>query len=432
MTQPKNLPCPIHRGLIAMSGILSLAILALAPALHAQDYPKPLPATQAIIDKDNGRHFGDSPADPGPLATGLSPALNKVEIDKAMRKVADWELARNGPYFDQIWTSSVDYTGFMALYKSTHDEKYRDAMMAVAEKYKWAPRGKGANADDQSIGQMYLELYLAQPKDKRDESWIAPTKAALDAVIDIQQGPDKGVEGPGTTDSRIPWWWCDALYMAPTVWAQMSAATGDHKYIDYLHTNWQRTYNLLYNKDEHLYARDATFKTKLEPNGKPMFWSRGEGWVMAGIARTIDALPKDDPQIPFLVDQLGEMAATVKDLQGPDGLWHSGLLDPDYYQLPEISGSALMTFAIAWGIDHHYLSPKAYRPVVEKSWKGILGHIYADGRLGCIQQTGSEPAFYYPGSSYDYGIGAFLLAGSELKTLSAMPPLKPTARKRRK
>ena len=133
-----------------------LPMLFLVPALYAQDYPKPLPTTQAIIDKDNGRHFGDSPADPGPLATGLSAALKPADIDVAMRKVADWELKRNSPYFDQIWTSSVDYTGFMALYRSTGDVKYRDAMVAVAKKYDWKPRGKGANADDQSIGQMYL------------------------------------------------------------------------------------------------------------------------------------------------------------------------------------------------------------------------------------------------------------------------------------
>jgi unsaturated rhamnogalacturonyl hydrolase len=141
--------------------------------------------------------------------------------------------------------------------------------------------------------------------------------------------------------------------------------------------------------------------------------------VMGGIARTVDYLPKDDPQIPFYIGQLKEMAVRVKELQGPDGLWHAGLLDPDYYKLPEISGSALFTYAIAWGINHGYLDAKTYRPVVEKAWKGMLGHISADGRLGCIQQTGSEPAFYYPGSSYDYGIGAFMLAGSELKTMAA-------------
>ena len=389
---------------------LSLFGVALAPYLFAQDYPTPTPAMQAIIDKDNGRKFGDSPAEPGPLAKDLSPALKAADIDKAVKKVADWELARHMSSFDQIWTSSVDYAGFMAASASTGDPKYRDAMLATAQKFNWSLRNKVANADDESIGQMYLELYLQQPVAKRDPHWIEPLRTGMDMVIDWNTLTPK--------DEKIPWWWCDALFMAPPVWARMYAATGDHKYIDYIHTNWQRTYDLLYNKEEHLYARDASYKTKTEPNGKPQFWSRGEGWVMGGIARTVDYLPKDDPQIPFYVGQLKEMAARVAQLQGPDGLWHAGLLDPKTYPLPEISGSALMTFAIAWGINHGYLNAKTYRPVVEKAWKGIVGHIYADGRLGCIQQTGSAPAFYVPGASYDYGIGAFMLAGSEVKKLA--------------
>jgi unsaturated rhamnogalacturonyl hydrolase len=400
----------------------SLVCLAVPSLLYAQDYPRPTPPMQAIIDKDNGRHFGDSPADGGPLATDLSPALNPAAIDKAMRKVADWELVRNGPWFDQIWTSSVDYTGFMALADSTGDAKYRDAMMAVAKKYEWKPRGKGANGDDQSIGQMYLELYLQQPKDRQDTHWIEPTRAALDAVIAIRRGPDAGVETTAAKDDRIPWWWCDALFMAPPVWARMYQATGDPKYIDYIHANWKLTSDLLYNQQEHLYARDATYITKTEANGKPMFWSRGEGWVMGGIARTLDFLPPDDPHRGFYTNQLREMATRVASIQGPDGLWHAGLLDPASYPLPEISGSALFTFAMASGINHGVLDARTFRPVVERSWKGIVAHIYADGRLGSIQQTGAEPAFYYPASSYDYGIGAFLLAGAELKKMSAHAP----------
>jgi len=280
----------------------------------------------------------------------------------------------------------------------------------MAQKFNWGLRSKVANADDESIGQTYLELYLAQPKDKRDPQWIAPLQTGLDTVIDWKTLTP--------TNDKIPWWWCDALFMAPPVWARMYEATGDHKYIDYIHANWQRTYDLLYDKDQHLYARDATYKGKTEPNGKPMFWSRGEGWVMGGIARTVEYLPKDDPKIPFYIDQLKEMAARAKELQGKDGLWRSALLDPEDFPMPEMSGSALMTYAIAWGINHDYLDARVYRPVVEKAWKGMLSHIYADGRLGCIQQTGAEPAYYYLSSSYDFGVGGFMLAGSEIRKLA--------------
>ncbi len=144
-----------------MKGLM-FVVVGLSVAAVAQDYPKPTPVMQAQIDKDNGRGFGDSPADPGPLAKDLSPALKVANVDRVLRKVADWELPRVVAHGDQIWTSSVDYVGFMAASKATGDPKYREAMLGLAKKFDWKPRGKGGNADDQSVGQMYLELYLMQ------------------------------------------------------------------------------------------------------------------------------------------------------------------------------------------------------------------------------------------------------------------------------
>jgi unsaturated rhamnogalacturonyl hydrolase len=385
-----------------------LTALALAAGLvQAQTYPLPTPAMQAIIDKDTGRFFGDAPLDGGPLATDLSAALEPAAVDKALRKVADWQLARSQPHFDRIWTSSVMYSGFMAASEATGDPKYRNAMLEMSRHFDFQLRDRLPNADDQSIGQTYLELYF---QDKR-ASYIGKTKAELDELA--------GLKTLSANDPRLPWWWCDALFMAPPVWARMYKATGDRKYADYLNAQWQKTSDLLYDKTEHLYSRDAGYIDKREPNGKKMFWSRGEGWVMGGIARTLDLLPADDRQRPFYVQQLREMSARVAGLQGPDGLWHAGLLDPVTYPLPEISGSALFVYAMAYGVNRGYLDTKVYRPVIARAWAGILKNVYADGRLGNIQQTGAEPAFYRPTSSFNYGVGGFMLAASELKVMAA-------------
>lgn len=396
----------MHSGL-TNAALLTLA-LASAGALPAQVPFTPTPAQQAGIDKDNARHFGDSPLDPGPLATDLSFALEPAAIHRAIVKVADWQLRRSEPYFDRIWTWSVLYSGFMAASDATGDPRYRDAMSRMGEKFDFALSNRLPNADEQSIAQTYLELYLAQGKKVR--ATIEPARADLDSVIDLP------TLKPG--DPRIPWWWCDALFMAPPAWARMYAATGDRKYILYLDRQWQRTSDLLYDKEEHLYARDETYIPKRGANGKKIFWSRGEGWVFGGLARTLQFLPQDDPQRPFYINQLREMSARVASLQGPDGLWHAGLLDPEHYPQPEISGSALFVYGMAWGVNQGLLDASTYRPVLEKAWTGILQHIYADGRLGCIQQTGPEPAYYRPSASYTYGVGAFLLAGSELNRLS--------------
>jgi rhamnogalacturonyl hydrolase YesR len=140
---------------------------------------------------------------------------------------------------------------------------------------------------------------------------------------------------------------------------------------------------------------------------------------MGGIARTLEYLPKDDPQRPFYVQQLREMSVRIAGLQDKEGLWHASLLDAEDYPLPETSGSALFVYAMAWGVNEGVLDRKVYQPVIEKAWKGLLLHVYADGRLGCIQQTGAEPAYYLPSSSYNYGVGGFLLAASELKRMVA-------------
>jgi rhamnogalacturonyl hydrolase YesR len=387
--------------------VVALAAALIAISAQAQNYPLPTPEQQAIVDKDTSRHFGDAPASAGPYATDVSPALEPAAIDKALRKVADWQLERSRPYFDRIWTSSVMYVGFLAASRATGDPKYRNAMMEMAQRFDFQPRGRLPNADDISVGQVYLDLYFQEKR----PSMLALTRADLDDLLPLATLKPN--------DARIPWWWCDALFMAPPVWVKMYKATGERKYLDYVHLNWKRTYDALYDKEEHLYARDASYTTKREPNGKKMFWSRGEGWVMGGIALILDDIPQDDPQRGFYVQQLREMAEKVASIQGPDGMWHAGLLDPATYPLPEVSGSSLFVYAMAYGVNRGILDERKYRPVIAKAWAGILKNVYADGRLGNIQQTGAEPAFYRPTSSFNYGVGAFMLAASELKTLTA-------------
>jgi unsaturated rhamnogalacturonyl hydrolase len=410
----------LQRKAVTMTVLAVLAGCAAPPALQspalqssalkapypAGAYPLPTPAMQAIVDKDTSRHFGDAPADGGPLAGDLSPALEPAAIERALRKVADWQLARTQRHIDRIWTSAVLFTGFMAATHATGDTRYRDAMLSMSKGFNWDLKGPYPNADDISVAQTYLELHALDPSPEK----LLPAKAHLDQLV--------GLKTLNPKDTRVPWWWCDALFMAPPVWAKMYRATGERKYLDYVHEQWRVTSDLLYDRDEHLYARDASYIGRTEPNGRKIFWSRGEGWVMGGLARTIDYIPRDDPRRPFYIQQLRDMSAKIASLQDAQGLWHAGLLDPDTYPLPEISGSALFVYGMAYGVNRGFLDEATYRPVIEKAWTGILKHVYADGRLGGIQQTGAEPAFYRPASSFNYGVGGFLLAASELKKMA--------------
>lgn len=377
---------------------LTACILAASCAAYAQHLPTP--QEQKRIDEAIAIHIGDVPDNTGPLARDLSPKLTPKAVETALRKVADWELERSQPYFGDEWTWSALYAGFMAASNATGDSKYNEAMLEVGKKFNWKLRSHLPNADDQSIGQTYTELYMQ----KRDPEMIAGTRAELDDLIAHENDPAP----------RIPWWWCDALFMAPPVWARMNAITHDGKYLDYLDHEWWKTSSLLYDPQEHLYFRDATYLNKTEPNGQKMFWSRGNGWVLAGLARVLQYFPKDDPRREKYVEQFKEMAAKLIVIQGKDGLWRSGLLDPGYYVLPENSGSSLITYGLAYGVNEGILDRKTYTPAVKRAWKGLLSHIHTDGRLDCIQQVGAAPAFYKPTSSYVFGVGGFLLAGSEI------------------
>lgn len=398
-----------QRALLAVCGwaclvVLSSAVLRAQTVISANE--------QAAIDKDISRHFGSAPADPGPRATDLSASLDRKSVARALRKVADWQLKESQPDFDRIWTWSAMYAGYMAAADALHEPRYRQAMRQMGEKFHWELRSEIPNADDQSVGQTYLEFYLRD----HDAQQMQPTKAALDRLLGGAAARIPPNQAP------IPWWWCDALFMAPPVWSRMYASTKDAKYLDYLDRHWGETSKLLYDPARHLYFRDVTYLHTTGPNGEPVFWSRGEGWVMAGIARTLEDMPAGWPTRARYEDQFREMAAAIARVQDPQtGLWHSNMLDVADFPQPETSGSALMTFALAWGIRNGVLDRSTYEPVLAKAWRGLIGQIYANGRLGNIQQTGAAPAHYLPSSSYTYGVGGFLLAGSEVIKLNEHP-----------
>jgi len=369
------------------------------------------PQEQRGIDGDIAQHEGDAPANPGPKAR-LSGKMRPGAVRDAMRKVADWELRRAQPYFRRTWTWATLYAGFMAATPALHDPKYRDAMESMAEGFHWDLRSAVPIADDQAIAQTYLQLDLLHPSPPK----IAGTHAALDQLLAGWNAPVPA------NQAQIPWWWCDALFMAPPVWSRMYAVMHQPKYLAYIDRHWWQTSDLLYDRTRHLYFRDRTYLHKTDPRGHPIFWSRGNGWVMAGLARTLAYMPANWPDRARYETQLRQMAAAVVPLQDPaSGLWHSDLLDAQDYPQPETSGSALITFALAWGVNHGLLSRTRYRPVIAKAWRGLVGQIYADGRLGNIQQTGAAPAHYLPGSSYNYGVGAFLLAGAQVEELAERP-----------
>ena len=347
---------------------------------------------------------GDAPDDPGPLATGLSAELKPKAIEAAMTKVADWQITVAEPKYNQQWTYAALYDGLLAASATTHNAKYSDSVQKMAEGFKWQLKdARFPHADDFAVGQVYMDLYLQHPVPER----MASVKANADRLLARPDDPKK-----------LLWWWCDALFMAPPVLARVYKATGDRAYLDFMDKEWWETSASLYDPSERLYFRDARYFTQKQANGQKIFWGRGNGWVMGAFVKVLTVMPKDYPSRIKYIEQYKAMAAKIAAIQSKDGLWRAGLLDPDAYNLPEISGSAFFTYSLAWGINEGILDPKTYEPVVQRAWAGMISHIYESGRLGCIQPIDAQPGAFKPSASSVYGVGGFLLAGSEVDRLA--------------
>ncbi|MDP3644739.1 MAG: glycoside hydrolase family 88 protein [Bacteroidota bacterium] len=330
------------------------------------------------------------------------------EIKKAMTTAAMWQFA-NPKHELYDWTNGAFYAGVSAAYETTKDKRLLDAMITMGNANQWKPGPRLLHADDIAICQTYIDMFRI----KKDQTMIQPFIDNLEKFL-VTPFPVKGIQ-------QITWWWCDALFMAPPALVKLSMTTGDKKYMEKSDELFHECYNLLYNKEEHLFARDLGYVIKgdasdrREANGKKIFWSRGNGWVMRGLALLLSELPKDYKERPFYEKLYTEMAEKVASLQQEDGLWRASLLDPESYPGGEASGSGFYTYAMAWGINNGLLNKDKFLPVVKKAWKGMNTLIQPDGHVGWCQPIGADPKKNFSAESWEvYGTGAFLLAGSEI------------------
>jgi len=342
----------------------------------------------------------------------FSTDITPQAVLNAMQHVADWQLAHANdnqhPPTDWVW--GVGDAGMMALVGISGDAKYRDAMLAMGETNDWELGPLFYDADDHCVGQTYAELYFLY----RDPKMIAPLRERFDAIL-ANPSEVKTLDYVRLpSGERKNWTWCDSLFMGPPTWIRLYAATGDERYLNFAVTNWWRTADYLCDTNEHLFYRDSTYLDKEEANGQKVFWSRGNGWVMAGLVRMLQYLPMNHPDRPRFEQLFKDMAAKILSLQQPDGLWRPSLLDPDDFPEKESSGSALFTYSLAWGVNQGLLDRAKFEPAVRKGWTALVGCVNADGKLTHVQPIGQDPRNFAADSTEPFGVGAFLLAGSEV------------------
>lgn len=357
------------------------------------------------------------------FALGLLPAVTFAKNDEAkeVRKIIDkvnqhWQ-AENKPEVRSFWDNAAYHTGNMEAYFLTGNEDYRKYSEAWAKHNEW----KGAKSDDRSkwkysygesdeyvlfgdyqiCFQTYADLYNIAPEEYK-------IKRARE-VMEYQM----------STPQNDYWWWSDGLYMVMPVMTKMYKITHNHLYLDKLYEYITYSDKIMFDKDENLYYRDAkyVYPKHKSVNGKKDFWARGDGWVLAGLAKVLKDLPKDYKHYEFFAQKFQNMAKAVAAIQQPEGYWTRSMMDPEHAPGPETSGTAFFTYGFLWGINNGLLDEATYMPVVNKAWKYLSKTaLQKNGAVGYVQPIGEKAV---PGqivdakSTANFGVGAFLLAACE-------------------
>ena len=331
-----------------------------------------------------------------------------------------------------LWTRAVYYEGLMALNAIDPQQRYIDYAMTWADFHKRTPRNRvnTLDADDQCCGQTYVELAALKGGDQK--ALLANVIANLDHQM-VTPNSKKQTSTPKAktnVNSLYGWWtWIDAIQMAMPLYMQIANVTGEQKYRDHAMQMYRWTRNEcgggLFNTKDGLWWRDADYVPPYkEKDGKDCYWSRGNGWVYAAIVRCMNQLSPKSKEYKELKKDFLLMSKGLLSCQHEDGFWHASLVSDADYPTPEMTGTALFLYGMAWGIQQGLLKAKTYRPACDKAWQALASCVHNDGFLGWNQGTGKEPSAGQPVTFdsvpdfEDYGTGCFLLGASEYYKLT--------------
>ena len=340
-----------------------------------------------------------------------------VVLDQIIRVNNYWQ-EHNSPYVRSFWDHAAYHTGNMEAYRLTgradwyaytdtwcrHND-WKGAKSDDKRNWKYKTYGEGQDfvlfGDWQICFQTYIDMYNLVP---------APYKVAR--AIEVMS------HECSMEDTHF-WWWADALYMVMPVMTKMYKLTGDKKYLDKLHENILYSDSIMLDLETGLYFRDGkyVYPKHTTSSGKKDFWARGDGWVLAGLAKVLQDMPDIYVRQPFFVEKYTRLARSVAKLQQKEGYWTRSMADPDHAPGPETSGTAFFTYGLLWGVNNGYLRRAEFKPVIDRAWRYLTETaLQKDGRVGYVQPIGERAI---PGQKVDaesqanFGVGAFLLAACE-------------------
>lgn len=340
-----------------------------------------------------------------------------TRVRETIHKVNTHWQQNHKPEGTPFWHNAAYHTGNMEAYFLTGNDDYLEYSLKWAEYNQW----KGAKSDNkaewkydygetdrhvlfgdwQICFQTYADLYNILPDDRR-------IKRAREVM-----------EYEMSTPQNDYWWWADGLYMVMPVMTKLYKITDNAKYLDKLYEYITVSDSIMYDAETGLYFRDGkyVYPKHKTTSGKKDFWARGDGWVLAGLAKVLKDLPKDYKHRAFFEEKYRRLADGVIALQQPEGHWTRSMADPEMAPGYETSGTAFFTYGLLWGINNGYFKDAKYTEAALKGWNYLNKvALQKDGSVGFVQPIGEKAI---PGqvvdrkSTSDFGVGAFLLAACE-------------------
>ena len=353
------------------------------------------------------------------------------QVKDVIKKVNTYWQTNNPAEVRAFWDNAAYHTGNMEVYKLFSEEgaqmldysirwaehnQWKGATEPDPAKWKYKNYGEGQDyvlfGDWQICFQTYIDLY------NLEERKATGRRALLGNEYKVARAKEvMGYEADSKANDY--WWWADALYMVMPVMTKMYRLTGDAKYLRKLYENLLYCDSIMLDTETGLYFRDGKYvypKHKTD-SGKKDFWARGDGWVLAGLAKVLQDMPATYVRQPFFVEKYQNLARGVAKLQQKEGYWTRSMMDPQQAPGPETSGTAFFCYGMLWGVNNGYLPKKEFAPVIEKAWRYLTETaLQEDGKVGYVQPIGERAI---PGQKVDansqanFGVGAFLLAACE-------------------
>ena len=356
------------------------------------------------------------------------------KVLQTIDRVNTYWQTNNSPEVRSFWDNAAYHTGNMEAYFLTGEPRYLDYSLKWAEHNNWMGAtekdpslwryknyGEGQQyvlfGDWQICFQTYIDLYWVAMGAYVPQMGEKPSIGVSPSKMVARAKEVMGYEANSRANDY--WWWADALYMVMPVMTKMYKLTGDTRYLDKLYENILYSDSIMLDAETGFYFRDGkyVYPKHQTGNGKKDFWARGDGWVLAGLAKVLKDMPKDYAHRQFFLDKYVRMARSVASLQQKEGYWTRSMMDPQQAPGPETSGTAFFTYGILWGVNNGYLPKKEFSRVIKKAWKYLTKTaLQADGKVGYVQPIGEKAI---PGQVVDansqanFGVGAFLLAACE-------------------